>query len=428
MPAENEVLQRCLAEIERQVGWGKSATWTHQDFEELSEKMLEKTGVQLSSTTLKRVWGRVQYHSQPSVATLNALAIFLGYANWRAYRLASTPATPSATVEQATTTSSAGWRLVTIGIVALLLIVFGLAVAIRPAPPITPPNEAFSFDFRRTAAGLPNSVVFEYDASMALADEVFIQQSWDDTRRKRVAKDGRTHTSIYYEPGYFEAKLIVGDQIVQEKPLYIPSEEWVCTVNQQPVPVYFPPEVIGRKHLLTLTENDLTQRNIQLQPQLPVVRFSKVPTLPRTLFSHDFSFSTRLRHDYQVGSAACQYANIIILLNGNAINIPLSTPGCIANLDLYYPGKTVAGSSQDLSGFGLFKGTGEWIELNCTVSDGQITFTSAGQEIYRGSFTADKPYQLIGLRFQFMGLGSVDQFQFIDGDGNVIWEEKSASL
>ena len=72
--------------FEENTGWGDSDDWTNQDFVALSEKIQERTGVALSHITLKRVWGKVKYNSLPNTHTLDTLAQFLGYENWRAFK------------------------------------------------------------------------------------------------------------------------------------------------------------------------------------------------------------------------------------------------------------------------------------------------------------------------------------------------------
>ena len=82
---DNITLLHSLKEVEKQLGWGAGEKWTTQDFADLSTKIFEKTGVALSVTTLKRLWGRVNYGSKPTAGTLNALVQFIGYENWQSY-------------------------------------------------------------------------------------------------------------------------------------------------------------------------------------------------------------------------------------------------------------------------------------------------------------------------------------------------------
>src|SRR5580693_8192242 len=80
----DETLIRLVKQLfEEKTGWGDSETWTNQDFLQLSELIRDETGITLSHVTLKRVWGKVKYDSLPNTHTLNTLAQFLGYDNWR---------------------------------------------------------------------------------------------------------------------------------------------------------------------------------------------------------------------------------------------------------------------------------------------------------------------------------------------------------
>src|SRR5205823_517844 len=88
---EDRELIRCRQLIEEKVGWGRSDGWATQDFERLSERIAEQTGVSLSVTTLKRVWGRVKYESAPTATTLTTLVQFVGYENWPHFKRISQP-------------------------------------------------------------------------------------------------------------------------------------------------------------------------------------------------------------------------------------------------------------------------------------------------------------------------------------------------
>src|SRR5690606_11448274 len=85
---------------------------------------------------------------------------------------------------------------------------------------VASPPDAGTFSFTSTKViteGVPNSVIFNYDATSASdQDSIFIQQSWDKQLRRQVKRTESHHTSIYYYPGYFRAKLVVNDRVVKE--------------------------------------------------------------------------------------------------------------------------------------------------------------------------------------------------------------------
>src|SRR6201994_5021754 len=78
-------LKQLLMIIEQQLDWGDSATWQSKDFEILNQLILEKTKVSLSASTLRRIWGRVEYNHLPSGTTLDTLAQFAGFESWRVF-------------------------------------------------------------------------------------------------------------------------------------------------------------------------------------------------------------------------------------------------------------------------------------------------------------------------------------------------------
>lgn len=58
---------------------------TPNDFNELLLSIYSATGRSLSLSTMKRLWGYVEYHSLPSEATLTTLSRYLGFKDWESF-------------------------------------------------------------------------------------------------------------------------------------------------------------------------------------------------------------------------------------------------------------------------------------------------------------------------------------------------------
>src|SRR5688500_4775542 len=86
MKTDKEYLQLCRQLIEQKLGWTSLSEWRNYEFTELSDKIFEATDIQLSTTTLKRVFGKLKYESLPSSVTLNTLAQYLGFENWMQFK------------------------------------------------------------------------------------------------------------------------------------------------------------------------------------------------------------------------------------------------------------------------------------------------------------------------------------------------------
>jgi hypothetical protein len=421
----DDPLYRCRALIEQKLGWGSSEGWQNQDFETLGERVFEETRVVLSVSTLKRVWGKVRYDSLPSATTLNTLAAFLGYTSWRDFKQQTASAVSREAVSQQPVAEAPvvprrkkRWLVVLPALLAVLLLT-GWLYKQSAGKKTAWNSHDFSFSSQPLAKGIPNSVVFNYDARAAGNDSVFIQQSWDPTRRFAVPRNGNTYTSIYYYPGFFKAKLVVGKQIVKEHSLLIPSGGWVAAVDQQPVPVYFTPGEVMHDGVLGITPGQMERRHIPLQPHLPEVRYCNVGDW-KGLLNDNFIFETRLRSDYRQGTAVCQRVTVVIHCENTAIMIPLGIPGCVAEMSLMAVDTGFSAQHADLSGFGC--PMHEWVTLRCEARDKQLRFWVNNKEAYQYRFSA-APNRIIGISYRFEGAGSVDAVKFSHPDGRVVFED-----
>jgi hypothetical protein len=93
-------IEKLLKIIEEKLDWGTSDKWQSRDFENLNQLILDATGVSLSASTLRRLWGRVEYRHLPSGTTLDTLAKFAGYADWRNFTRQNTPSDAEVSINE----------------------------------------------------------------------------------------------------------------------------------------------------------------------------------------------------------------------------------------------------------------------------------------------------------------------------------------
>ena len=87
MKDQSEYIQLLRTSIEDNVGYKLR---TPKDFDTLSDAILEKTKQRVSSSTLKRLWGYRSDTTIPRPSTLDTLARFVGYDNFKAFRETNT--------------------------------------------------------------------------------------------------------------------------------------------------------------------------------------------------------------------------------------------------------------------------------------------------------------------------------------------------
>ncbi|WP_346317884.1 hypothetical protein [Chitinophaga sp. YIM B06452] len=408
-----EYLAACCKAVEEKLNWGVSAVWTNQDFENLSENILEATGVTLSSTTLKRIWGRVKYDSAPTVTTLNTLAQYLGFEHWRAFRQSvdKTPQpgnedTRHKTVITPVIPGKQGryiWAGLGFGVIIVTAILGFNSIRNKKTAAAGPAAEVYRFSSRKTVTeGVPNSVIFDYDASAAPEDSVYIQQNWDPTRRIRVSRNQRQATSVYYYPGHFQARLVVSGEVVKKHQLMITTKGWLPMIEQQGVPVYFEEKDAVKGGEMGLSEAQIKAKNIPMQPEAPWVRYSKIGGWD-SLSSKNFHFEAEVVNDYGEGTAVCRHSEIYLLCAGSAIIIPLAGVGCVSDLNIMVVDKFVSGKEHDLSGLGA--DLSQWTKVACDAKDGLVTVRVDGRPAYQ--VTTGEDMKIVGVSFRFKGTGRV---------------------
>jgi hypothetical protein len=429
--AEDILLERCKREVIQKIGWDSSENWSNRDFDELSEIIFNRTGVSLSNITLKRLWGKVKYDSAPTTRTLDTLAQFIDFENWRAYRQSLSVPNGNekkeitafvSNISESETENFTKYKrvLLSIGLISILSMV--IFVVFNKNQTNINPND-YSFSSKKIVqSGLPNTVIFDYDASKAPLDNVSIQQSWDSTLRKKVPRNLKQHTSIYYTPGYFNAKLLVGDKIVKENDVFIKSNGWLPLIETKPVPIYFKENDVVINGEINLPITLIKAQNLNLQPNAPYVRYSNVQDFGE-IRTDNFAFETRLKNDFREGASICQKTIVTLLCEGSAINIPLNARGCVSESTLFYLGKRVSGKENDLSGFGV--DFSDFVTLRCEVKNNFARFFIDKKLVYQLDYSKEKDLKkkkIVGIDYRFQGAGIVKTAKLFDKNGNVVFD------
>ena len=427
---QESTLAHCRSRIEQHLGWGNADHWTTQDFEELSLRMQEQTGRAISATTLKRIWGRVAYHSSPSRHSLDTLALFLGHASWRDFAhandteaappvLSPTKAPENTTTSVSLTTSHMPRGLRYLVVPVLLL---GLGVAVWMGLKGTPHNTApadVTFQSQPVASGVPNTVIFDYNVGGMEADSFFIQQSWDQRRRALVAPERRTHTSVYYYPGFFNAKLIADDRVIAEHPVHVTTEGWIALIEGESTPIYLTDAFSSSEEALSVTPAWLMTHGYDATATYQILEYDNVRTFG-TVRTDSFSLDTALRRTVNDRRYPCERAEIAVLGEQGAFQIPLGIPGCVGDMGLLIGMRYLKGSTNDLSAFGTDLATWQRVQLDV---QGHNVKIRVGTNAPYATQLDEAVGQVVGLRFRFEGAGAVDYVTLRDADGVAIYEE-----
>jgi hypothetical protein len=415
---DTSAIKQLLNIIEQQLDWGSADAWQTKDFENLNLLIFERTKVSLSASTLRRLWGRVEYNHLPSTTTLDTMARFAGFESWRAFTKQNKPAETTAsnnTVIPTPIKQKPVWQLKAVIIIVAVAATTLIAMYIKKEP-VAAAKGVYSFSYKPVTRDIPNSVIFSYDAKAAPTDSVFIQQSWDPQTRALVDKNHHQHTSVYYRPGSYHAKLVVNNHIVAERPLLLATNGWLGLIAHIPVPVYLNKGEYTAADVMGVTASTIQKNNIAMGPQPPMVEFYNVGNFDAAPLN-DFAYSVELKNTYHEGAAACSFINVSLITNGVPVIFRLSSKGCISDLNLLDGQNMVSGKSNDLSGFGA--DLSAWIKVSCRSSASKIQYYVNDKLAYESPMPSKK-MTIVGLGYSFQGAGSVRNINLQSG-GKVIF-------
>src|SRR5690606_1481230 len=79
-----EIVKKGILEVFRKNGYTDINRLTQRDYDHISHEIEKATSILISTSTIKRLING-DFSRLPQVATLNAIAIYLGYRNWQEY-------------------------------------------------------------------------------------------------------------------------------------------------------------------------------------------------------------------------------------------------------------------------------------------------------------------------------------------------------
>ena len=407
-----------LKAIEKTLQWGDAEHWSSQDFEKLTALIQERTGVVLSSNTLKRIWGRIKYESNPSTTTLNTLSQFLGLDDFRHFTIRNQVkkeemekiSKKSIRSNWSSLTSRPSLVFVSGAVLTLLtLLIFSYSTHKKNLNP-----DDFYFTSKKVTQGLPNSVIFEYRATNAPLDaKIEIQQSWDSNKRQVVSRTDSLATSIYYDPGYFKAKLVVDGQTIKEHGVLIPSLGWKAKVKNKEQTLYFTDSSITGSGKVLIDKKLLAKDEVDQNFTPTTTTFRYVDDF-KDLRVNDLVIKTTFRNTTENAFDLCQKTFLTLLVEGEVIRVPNSKLGCISDLELWHFDELISGKNNDLSMFGV--DSGEWVTVNLTFRNDLLTIQIDNNDPFELSLKG-KINKFHGLIYHFDGTGEIKSVSFKNEKG-----------
>ena len=389
---------------------------------------MEKSGIKVSLSTLKRIW-RDDFSQSPHPATLNALVSIIDYPNWRAFQEAHTneeiPISPTVNTKSKRVKQFWPYLLAAMVFLAILVISSGsndLEGQDEPGHSQVFISEKFAFSSNKTVdSGLPNTVIFNYNLEDCEGDSFFIQKSWNPANKIRINPTNQHLSEIYYVPGFHWARLMANDSVVKRMPIHILSDGWMAIArysSRDRIPMYLDHDDLLQNGTLSISQENFLQSKVDMDRPFRL-RYYNVQHF-EGIDAQNFALETSMRCESGLNNP-CPNMEVMLLTEAGVHYLELTSKGCVSNLGLKFGEKQIDGRNNDLSALGT--DVYQWQSIAWVTDNGQVTVRLNDNIVFEDVFEGDFG-KIVGVICSFTGPGSIDYFRLKNLAGESVYTDE----
>lgn len=419
MFTERAMIRQCVEEINGKYQIWSSEKLIHRDFENLSEKIFEKSKIKISESTLRRIWNN-RYKSVPQVNTLHALAVFNGYETWYDYkeRVASEPETDENTPQKNGTNIKHSVFAMPIILLSLagLLVSMLLLMNLKQGKQDIEVSDIYFEPNSKKYSGVPVTVGFKYDLASIPEDvDAILQLSWNEKEHLILDRNKNFISSIYYTPGYHWARILINNEAKIYSPIHIVNEDWQAgwyTRENNDKPAFFEESEIAKSNYWSLNPSEALKKYQPDSIQAVLIYSNdRLSEIDQT----EFTLGLRLKVKGYMDSKDCLALTTFLASKDGLFYLKMPSKGCAGMARVSTITFQADGKTEDLSEFEFDEN--QWMDLEIVGTENEITIFKNEVEIYtidRGSFTGN----FKAIKFIFNGLAEIDRLELKDSNNH----------
>lgn len=423
-------LEVCCRLIGEKTGKPEIASWTNRDYLRLSSLLSHDTDVQISASTLKRLFGKLKTPERyyPQKATRDALARFAGFHDWQNFVNnvpRPVPALPakedSEIVEKPLTIvppkikSSRQWYLAMgSAIISIAAICFWLLST--PTIPEQVLLDGVQLVCTNPEGENPHSASFRLDLPASFnGDAGKFSIHFGDSKNARPIFASQLLTHYYEVPGRYYATLRYDAKPLDTVSVYLKTAGWTATafMEHDTTRVYpIDGDKLFKNRSLKVSTFDLLRSGVDTTHTFFV---SFINAQPLDIDGDNFELKSSVFTSEPRPGVRC--SQVILELSGEKANhsVMLIKPGCVSWAYLHFSDISKDGENDDLSALGADLKDGGNIALR--IADKRVRLFIRDKLVYEAKY--ETPIgNIYAVKISFSGIGAVRYLQLRDLNSN----------
>lgn len=414
---DNELTDHLKLHLEEKMAWGPAQSWTHHQYEELSERINHETGILLSVNTLKRFFGKISSKSSPGKTTLNTLAQFCGYESFYDFAEKNEVTKPKKVPvnQQAKKRLTRKTRFFGSVILPAIILLAGSFLLYKY---IVRENHFSNAQFSQAfdSGYVPFTQIFKYHINPALTDSIYFNEYFKGT--EGLSTRDSVFSWIHFVPGFRKVRFTADGRLLWESSYMVHTNGWLYIFpwgGMEPRK-YIP--LVGSNGNLTVSNELLEKNKINLEEEEGWTHYFNAQFFGAE--GTDFTLETTIRNQLQTGFQQCQDAIIAVECELFNFEVHFTQTGCQKFAELTLGEVQYGGIQNDLTKLTL--NMNEWQKVTLSSESGVFSVYREDELLIEKEYSGT-PGELTMLHYSFRGNGQVNDLTLTNGEGEVFYAE-----
>jgi hypothetical protein len=401
-----DIVEKLLKLAENKFRNGVSEKWTHQDFLDLSSEIFNYTNENISASTLKRLFGKVNSESLPRKTSLDILAKYIGYKNWIYFRNKHLP-------KKKNVTTFCNFKMF---ILALIIgIVFVFFVFRNSLIESYNKRQDFVFEVQNSIGEAPHSLKVNIDVTNLIGNNFFFLQPMGDAKIFVSNKDS-VYDIFIKKPGIKPLRFYQNNTLLKETKIYTETKEGDAAISTDHRDIYLPQDSLLNDSTLALNSNLLIENSLFSGFNSVKYSYGRVSNINLDTFV----LETRFRYQKVSGYEECTRTYFTFNGTKEFISIPLAHPSCLKGMIFYIEDKEIPSVNNPKEFGGNIE---DWQVTKISKQGNSIYVFRNDTEIYTGEVNLDWGTFFM-INYKFFGNGEIDYVRLFDGDNKLVFGEE----
>lgn len=424
-----EVLKKL---IENKTQWGNHKNWKNREFIYLSDEIYGQINIKISSTTLKRLFGKIESKYLPNVSTLDVLANYLEYKDWKDLIKKNHDSIQKLSkgkeIKNVKKISIQSKKIILYSLSSLVLFTLIYLLLINIDRPLNlkkvNPSEV-SFKCSNPIGVVPHNIKFNYSISNLKGHLVEIHLKGMGAKPIIIDLGIRGYDNRFYNftvdnPGIYEALLVVDGKVLFKEKCIIKTKGWQLLIDGSGKDIryknFIAEDSIINEGKLWFSPEKASELGYKINSFNPSFIF--VDNVLTQLNEKDFSMEMRFKLPSNVGSDACKRVFFTLLTRESFISFGITSKGCSPTNRIYLPGIEYSGETKDMSK--LEVNENDWNDMLIKVRENTFSLYLNNNLCYELTYKGSLG-EIGGVKMHYFGFGMIDNIYFYNENKEVIY-------